>query len=244
MKHRTTQIQGEIVQIEESLAMPHVWVIEPSVCEVNPPRLYRLVDLEKVSSFGDKQRVSEELLEDIFDATACDQFNISSSNSSTLNKCDADRLSKRNNVLLEDKKEVLSLSEPQKDKQTVTAELLEDISEVTVCDRLSISKRNSSTLNKSSGDRLLASNPVLLEDNREVPSLRNDLTSNQLLDDKTEVPPNSNDLTSNQLLANELPHTVSKLTPQRRMKGDGSGCIYWRTVVRNGKEYQLSLIHI
>ena len=53
VKHRITQIEGEIVQLEQSLAMPHAWVIEPSVCEFNPPRLYRIVDLEKVEDSGE-----------------------------------------------------------------------------------------------------------------------------------------------------------------------------------------------
>ena len=48
VRHKLTQIQGEIVQLEQSLAMPHAWVIEPSVCDVNPPTLYRLTDLEKL----------------------------------------------------------------------------------------------------------------------------------------------------------------------------------------------------
>ena len=89
VRHKVTQIEGEIMHTEESLAMPHASVIEPSEREVNPPRLYRkIVDLEKVESLGDKQTLTEELLEDIFDATACDQFNLSSGNSSTLNKWD------------------------------------------------------------------------------------------------------------------------------------------------------------
>lgn len=40
--------------MEESLAMPHVWVIEPSQREVNTPKLYRIIDLEKVESGGKK----------------------------------------------------------------------------------------------------------------------------------------------------------------------------------------------
>ena len=69
--------------------MPHASVIEPSEHGVNSPELYRkIVDLEKVEAQGDKQTLTEELLEDIFDATACDQFNLSSGNSSTLNKWD------------------------------------------------------------------------------------------------------------------------------------------------------------
>lgn len=34
--------------MEESLAMPHAWVNEPSIYDVNPPKLYRLIDLEKL----------------------------------------------------------------------------------------------------------------------------------------------------------------------------------------------------
>lgn len=48
VRHKVTQIEGEVVQTEKSLAMPHVWVIEPSEREVNPHKLYRLIDLEKV----------------------------------------------------------------------------------------------------------------------------------------------------------------------------------------------------
>ncbi len=37
----------------------------------------------------------------------------------------------------------------------------------------------------------------------------------------------------------------SKKSPskRRRRKGEGSGCIYWRTVTRNGKEYQQAYYH-
>ena len=54
VRHKITQVEGSIVQIEKSLAMPHAWVIEPSEREVNPPRLYRLIDLEKVEDSGEK----------------------------------------------------------------------------------------------------------------------------------------------------------------------------------------------
>jgi hypothetical protein len=224
VRHKVTQIEGEIVQLEESLATPHAWVIEPSVCDVNPPRLYRYVDLEKVEPLGDRQTLTEELRLDISDnITVCDQLNRSSSNTSTLNDSEKNLLSSSNTSTLNGfRQDPLSSS---------SSSTLNDIRENF------LSKRSSSTLNKSSGG-LKGSNHVLLEDNSEVHAHSNDLTSNQLLEDKTEVPSQGNDSTSNQLLANELLHTVSKPTPQRRVKGDGSGCIYWRTVVRNGREYQ------
>lgn len=99
VRHKLTQIQGKIVQMEEFLAMPHAWVIEPSVCEFNPHTLYRLVDSEKVEEQEDKHTLTQELLEDIVEASACDQFNLSKCNGSTLNKCDADLLSFSNEVL-------------------------------------------------------------------------------------------------------------------------------------------------
>lgn len=181
------------------------------------------MDLEKVESLGDKQTLTEELLEDIFDTTTCDQFNISSSNSSTLNKCDGDRLFTSNDILLEDKKEVLFPSQVQGDRQTVTEELLEDIFDATACDQFNLSSSNSSTLNKWDDNLLSSSNDILLEDKKEVPARSNDSTSNQLLKNKKEV---------------LSPNTVPQPSAQRRVKGDGSGCIYWRTVVRNCKNYQ------
>lgn len=60
VRHKLTQIQAEIVQLEESLAMPHAWVIEPSVCDVNPPTLYRLIDLEKVEDEGKKAQTTNQ----------------------------------------------------------------------------------------------------------------------------------------------------------------------------------------
>lgn len=60
VRHKLTQIQGEIMQLEQSLAMPHAWVIEPSVCDVNPPTLYRLIDLEKVENSGKKAQTTNQ----------------------------------------------------------------------------------------------------------------------------------------------------------------------------------------
>ncbi len=61
MKHKVTQIEGEIVQLEESLAMPHAWVIEPSICEFNPQKLYRLVLQPHLFGLAKLMRIKNEV---------------------------------------------------------------------------------------------------------------------------------------------------------------------------------------
>lgn len=55
VRHKVTQIEGEIMHTEESLAMPHASVIEPSEREVNPPRAcYALFNLAKLEAWNEK----------------------------------------------------------------------------------------------------------------------------------------------------------------------------------------------
>lgn len=43
--------------------------------------------------------------------------------------------------------------------------------------------------------------------------------------------------------SNEISPSKKSSSKRRRHKGEGSGCIYWRTVIRNGKEYQQAYYH-
>jgi hypothetical protein len=62
--------------------------------------------------------------------------------------------------------------------------------------------------------------------------------SSQFLEDKSDDEISSLKISdSSQFLEDKSEEKISSLKTRRR-KGDGSGCIYWRTVTKKGKDYQ------
>ena len=252
VRHKVTQIEGEIVQTEESLAMPHAWVIEPSVCEFNPPRLYRIVDLEKVEDSGEGAQKTNQ-------AQGVNP-NISPGNhwagvdSSTLKEFPSDK-SDREPVLtakptinnprgdlrdcLQVEKDTTTVNPIEKDTTTVsTVEsfvLIVEPELVTLC-------------SESVSGEEIASKPLPISVRNLSNTVGNTSTSNELPCQRVLTVEEETTTVSTKVefsvltVENGTTEGVSDETTQRinkRRKGEGTGRIQLRTITKkNGKQYQ------
>jgi hypothetical protein len=68
-------------------------------------------------------------------------------------------------------------------------------------------------------------------------------TRSQFLEDKCESKISSRNWEESEIFLEDKSEEKISSRKKRRRKGDGSGCIYWRTVTKKGKDYQEAYYH-